>query len=157
MWNFFTVLAASLITLLAGFGNTKYNLDRKTSNDSKKMLLKNLYSPFFKEYLNYQSLKLSIPKINFGERSPYLDIYNNTNNILLENYSILPFKVQELLPEFNALIKDFNSSDKIKNINNELEDIFQPFNTLKRIESLYKQISNILISDSKNIRKDLLI
>lgn len=157
MWNFFTVLAASLITLLAGFSNTKYNLDRKTSNDSKKMLLKNLYSPFFKEYLNYQYSKLSIPRIDFGEIYPCLDIYQNTNNILLENYSILPSKVQELLPEFNGLIKDFNSANKIKNINNELEDILQPFKTLERIDSLYKEISNILISNSKNIRKDLFI
>lgn len=154
MWNFFTVLAASLITLLAGFGNTKYNLDRKTSNDSKKMLLKNLYSPFFKEYLNYQSSKLSIPRIDFSERSPCLDIYQNTNNILLENYSILPSKVQELLPEFNGLIKYFNSSNK-NNIN-EL-DIVQPLINLRRIDSLYNQISDILISDSKNIRKDLFI
>lgn len=157
MWNFFTVLAASLITLLAGFANTKYNLDRTTSNDSKKMLLKNLYSPFFKEYLNYKSLKLPIYRISFGVISPYLDIYNNTNNILLENYSILPFKVQELLPEFNKLIKDFNSANEIENINTfiKLNEIQQFI--FKKIDFLYNQISDILISDSKNIRKDLLI
>ena len=157
MWNFFTVLIASISTLLAGFVNTKYTLETTTSNDSKKMVLKNLYSPFFKEYLNYQSLKLPISRISCGEIFPYLDIYDNTNNILLENYSILPFEVQELLPEFNGLIKNSNLFNEIENINNisELDDIHQI--TLERIDLLYNQISNILISNSKNIRKYLFL
>lgn len=157
MWNFFTVLIASISTLLAGFVNTKYTLETTTSNDSKKMVLKNLYSPFFKEYLNYQSLKLPISRISCGEIFPYLDIYDNTNNILLENYSILPFEVQELLPEFNGLIKNSNLFNEIENINNisELDDVHQI--TLERIDLLYNQISNILISNSKNIRKYLFL
>lgn len=157
MWNFFTVLAASLITLLAGFVNTKYTLETTTSNDSKKMLLKTLYSPFFKEYLNYQSLKLPISRISCGEIFPYLDIYDNTNNILLDNFSILPFEVQELLPEFNGLIKNSNLFNEIETINNisKLDEVHQI--TLERIDSLYNQISNILISNSKIIRKNLFI
>lgn len=157
MLNFFTVLVASITTLLAGFCSTKYTLEKTTGNDSKKMLLRNLYSPFFREYLNYQSLKLPISRISCGEIFPYLDIYNNTNNILLENYSILPFKVQELLPEFNGLVKNSNLFNEIETINNisELDEVHQI--TLERIDTLYNQISNILISNSKIIRKDLFI
>ena len=157
MWNFFTVLVDSISTLFAGFRNTKYTLEMTTSNDSKKMLLKNLYLPFFKEYLNYQSLKLPISRISCGEIFPYLDIYDNTNNILLENYSILPFKVQELLPEFNGLVKNSNLFNEIETINNisELNEVHQI--TLERIDLLYNQISNILINDFKIIRKNLFI